>query len=675
MIMSAGSSLRRLSRTAGPLVVCIVESRVLGLSALLAAAVLTLPLASFPLAAGGEFEYQAAMTVAFREHLQWGSQAVWTYGPYGYMNVLDYMDFSSWALALAVNLAAHAALFGILALFLMRIGARPWQWLLIAAVVLVFFDRYQGFEVERFPVLDHKSALVAVLLLYLAAETSSQRLAALFACGAGLVIGYLLLDKGTFVLIGGALVAAYFGLSLARGLAGSVAALMAGLAASYLGLWLLAGQAITGIPSYFRSVFEMIAGYTSAMSWEFSEAPAAHGRLQLVLTIVMLALVGLSLVVTLWRGDRSLFGLLLLSSPLILFAFKNSFVRFDEPHALTFWSLLGVVQGLVLVRTMASTHNARRRAPAVLAGAIILASAVLVGGLGAAIGRTPYVFVPPSLTFPNNLASYGHAADLVQLPELRIQEQRRVRDGLLAAYPLPPNLVDELRQGNVDIVPWDAQLAFAYGFDWDPQPVLLSYGAYRPYLDHLDAQHYIGPRAPRFVLFVAQDIDGRYPLFSEPETYRVLLDRYKVRQRISDLLVLERRPDAPIAAMRQLGSVAGRIGDWIEIPPHGDQRLYGRVQVGYTPLGQALIVLDHPPELHIRIKYGGGQVSSLYRFVPAVGPDGLDLSSYAPDSVHVADLAQGRFELPIESIQVVADTPNDAYEHAVRIAFFTTSAA
>jgi hypothetical protein len=82
-------------------------------------------------------------------------------------------------------------------------------------------------------------------------------------------------------------------------------------------------------------------------------------------------------------------------------------------------------------------------------------------------------------------------------------------------------------------------------------------------------------------------------------------------------------------------------------------------------------VLHRPPELHIRIKYGGGEVSPAYRFVPAVAPDGLDLSGYAPDSASVEQLMAGQFDQPLEAIQIVADWPVEAYEQQVMITYFT----
>ncbi len=224
-----------------PLRASLTSPRAIGLAALIGAGILTLPEAGYPLTPYAEYEYQAAMVVALENHLQWGSQIVWTYGPYGFLNEPAFLDFNSWLVAFLANLAGHIALFGLLTFFLWRIKARPWVFALVAAVVLLTFDRYNGQEFQRFAVLDQKSAVVVVLLLFLATEATKWRVAAIFAGVAGLLIAYLFLDKGTFMMAGGALAAAYLVLSLSRRRIGSAAALLGGLFAGFVGLWLLAG--------------------------------------------------------------------------------------------------------------------------------------------------------------------------------------------------------------------------------------------------------------------------------------------------------------------------------------------------------------------------------------------------------------------------------------------------
>ena len=65
---------RRIGRAAGPISRRITASRSLGVLALIFTGVLTLPVVFYPMPAGGEFTYQAAMIMALHQHLQWAAR-------------------------------------------------------------------------------------------------------------------------------------------------------------------------------------------------------------------------------------------------------------------------------------------------------------------------------------------------------------------------------------------------------------------------------------------------------------------------------------------------------------------------------------------------------------------------------------------------------------------------
>lgn len=102
-------------------------------------------------------------------------------------------------------------------------------------------------------------------------------------------------------------------------------------------------------------------------------------------------------------------------------------------------------------------------------------------------------------------------------------------------YPLSPEILAMLANHTVDVFPWDVALAYAYGLDWDPRPVFQSYSAYTASLDALNAAHFNSNSSPDYVIFAAESIDGRYPLFDEPATFRSLLSKRRLH-RISSMI-------------------------------------------------------------------------------------------------------------------------------------------
>jgi hypothetical protein len=645
------------------------------LASLALAAFVTLPNPEYPMIANGEYEYQSALTVAFQDHLQWGTQIIWTYGPLGWVNVLTFLDFHTWLVAFALNLLGHAVFFGVLVMFLVHIRARSWQWLAVAAVTVVFFERYQnqgiGFDFERFPVVDHKMAMSAVLLLFVSAETASRRAAITLGAAAGVLVAYLMLDKGTSILVAAGLVAAFALLAALTNRVAEALAFIGATVVAFLLMWVLIGQSPTAIPGYFRSSYELIEGYAGAMSW-FNESDQ-NAALQVGIGYGVLIVGLVSLLVAVFRREKQLAAILLLAAPVAYLSFKNSFVRFDEIHGLTFWSLAAVLLAFALVVATTRPLIGARTAIAALCGAAVVVNAVLVLGAGVALGQSADLM--PTLTFPQNLLSYRHAAGIIARQSRRAEETGLARQNLQAAYPLPPDVLATLHQGTVDVIPWDIQLALAYDLKWDPQPVLQSYAAYTPYLDQADANHFNNPDGPRFVVMAAHTIDNRYPLFDEPAAYRALMEHYVVRDVLQDMFVLERVPDASPALQQAAGNITADLNQWIDVPSHGDQRLYANVHVSYSALGQTMALVDRPPELHIRFRYAGGQTSPDYRFVPAVAVDGIDLSTYAPDSASMAALASGQFSQPIESFEIVTDDPAHAYRADVPVSYFVEPAS
>lgn len=635
---------------------------------------LTAPAFAGAMPAGGEYNYVAAEIVALREHLQWGTQVVWSYGPLGYLNEPAYFDFDSWIVAFGVNLLAHIGLFAVIAFFLARVRASRWVYVLVSVAILLTFDRYPGHAFARFPVLDHKVAIATLLLLFLATMADRESEEAVLAAIAGVAIGFLLVDKGTFLVVGASQALIYAVMSVAARRLRSVAALGGALVATFAGLWVLAGQSLLSVPAYLRTMYEIVAGYSPAMSdIDFSGTP--HPIRVVLVTVALLAGgVAIALLAARLR-DWPAVRFAVLAAPLIALQYKNSFGRFDGNRAIEFWGLFAVVLALFLARQIAA--GALRKPPAWLAAGAAAACIVLVGGLGFYIGglknfSTAPATMRPTFLFVDKARGYGEAASLVVDAGARAREDDHVLASMRDSYPLPQDVVDALRAGTVDVVPYDLQAAFAYRLDWDPAPVWLAYSAYTPYLDHLNAEHYLGADAPAFVLFRGFAIDARYPLFDEPEAYRALFARYDVYGQAGDYVVLKRRRGAAPQPLTAAGSANGRMGDWIPVPAHGGERLFGRLQVHYSLLGRVMNLLDGAPMATIRFEYGNGQVSPPYRYVPTDGPDGVDLSAYAPDTASIARLIAGQVDEPIRAIQVSAHSPSSAYDADVSVDYFTT---
>lgn len=596
--------------------------------------------------AGLDASWLYALNLALLEHRQWGTEIVWTYGPYGTLAAPFYFSYPTWVLTVAVTAAVHVGFFAIVTLFLATQGSRRWQWLIAGGVFLL--------PLAGWPTLEMEATVGAMLLLHLA-NTGRGRGALAAAALAGILLAFLLTIKGT------ALTAAVGLLVMAGILAGRRAARrfllsVATAGGAFLVLWLLAWQSLAAIPGYIRSSYEIISGYSSGMSI-FSEASDVHFRsAQVTLAALLVVLTAAGAAIAAMRRDRRVLSLTLLSMPVLFIGFKESFTRFGD-RGTFFYSVLLLVEAFVLVQSLQPGVRLweMRIARPVACG---LVAAVLVSGGLFAVGG---VETPPVWPLAE-LGHHGHDSartlSALRNPGLESGFTGQSAARIKTAVGISPRLRAEIGSRTVDIIPWEIDLVQAYGLNWDPRPVLGSYQAYTPYLDGIDASHMKGPSAPDLVLLSAVSVDGRYWLYDEPALMRTLLENYRTLDWEAPYLLLERL-NTPATGWQKLDTVHARLGQNVAVPDLPGDRVFAAVDVGYSLLGRILCLVFQPAELHIAIQHDGGDWSPGLRFIPAVGPDGVLVSSFAPELAAAADLFSSGDPHPISAFRISADRASD----------------
>ena len=233
-------------------------------------------------------------------------------------------------------------------------------------------------------------------------------------------------------------------------------------------------------------------------------------RWELWFAVGMLALLGLTFVANRKALSVPVIAALLVS---LFFEYKEGFVRQDQHVIYAFWAIL-LVAGLVL------RLSADRRLLAINGLVTLLAFfALSVVWRAADAGGAPIAALTPN----------AFALDFYRLTTAwrsDAQVARAYRDGL-ASDRLTPAVVSAIGASSVDAGPIETSIVFSNGFKWNPQPVFQAYSAYTPELDRMDAGHLREHGADR-VLFNWDSIDGRYPLWDQPDAAREMLCNYAV---------------------------------------------------------------------------------------------------------------------------------------------------
>jgi hypothetical protein len=610
---------------------------------------------------GVDTSWQVGLLLAARDHLQWGTQVIWTYGPLGYIDTPIFIFFRQWFIAVTVMVALQMALFIALAVLLSIWRAPLWTWLVMAGVLVC-----PGTVVQ---VPDLAGLLLGVLLLVMALEQGANyaRSSGL-AAAAGLVLAATAMIKSTSLVSGVVLILLFILVAAVHRWRASVLAAGLGFIGGFALLWVVTGQNLQDIPAYVHSTLELASGYSAAMDGGSSSLFTGLGA-------AIVAATGIG-VILLWRqGNRSGFWLMLLLFPVVALEFKEGFVRADVFHETWFFSVVGIAAG-VLVAVVASARMGAVGRVGVLSAANIAVGLSASFLLGSGMPM-------PILNMSATASEYRSAWTLVTDSTARDALESSTSAEARAAYDLSPAVVAGIATRTVDVIPTDIALAYGYGLAWDPRPVLQSYSAYTPYLDESDAAHFASQSAPDDVLFADQAIDGLYPVFQEPATFRALLEHYRLAGAASPTFTLLSRSGAgssneagsgvlqggpPASA----GTVCGPLGEALTVPERPGQYTFASVSIPYSLRGAAKNALYKAADLQIQFTVGAGapSLTEPYKLTPAIASDGLFVSGYIADQNDLAQVFNGVIDTSIRSLTLTSTNPAD-YRGTVCASFYT----
>lgn len=543
--------------------------------------------------------WMVVLHLAFLDHLAFGQDVVFTYGPWGFVATRTYVPGTfGWLLVWWVVLAA-SIWFAALAVALATFRRALWGALWMATLILV---ASVGFE----------TAYMAVAVLFVVAaavgDGRSRLLTGATALLAGL-LAWLGLVKFTYVGLGTVLVVLVTAwLYATRRRVGPALPAYVG---AWVALWLLARQPLGAVPDYVRNGLSVAAGYTPAMSLWSDTALALVALAGGVLTV--------ALVVLLEHASGRRVPVIGVGFALTLYvAFKAGFVRQDDWH--TPIAFLAVaVAAVVTVALLAAPTG--RLAPRARLTAIAVATATAIGAWGLAAVPGPVRHVADiirssddTLAFfvmPRKAADSRHEGWSAALAEVR------------RAVPLPPVT------GTADLYPDDQLVLVANGVRRLSRPVFQSYSAYTPRLIALNEAQLRRADRPQTIFVDLAPIDRRWPTSEDgPNLMTILSDYRLVRQTRSYLMFRDERRRGYTLERRR--TIRARLGQSIAVPPPASGPVWVSMDLHRTVLGRLEELAFRPAVLILDARLADGRVVR-HRLVPGVAADGFLLSPYLAD--------------------------------------------
>lgn len=542
------------------------------------------PLPPPPVGTGIDPSWVWALNLAHRDHLTFGQDIVFTYGPLGriMMPTLPITPLLSYIALITFFYASIGA-----ALLRIWLAFRPnLKAFLAPAVALLALLILCGYHVEY---QDGALALVAC-----AAIIASPRYPHAMQALLTVLIAIVFSGKfNSFVLGFGLQVMLAIVLTLRerRFWKPSLAWLAASLCASIL--FFLSLNQWTGLLGYVKGALELSSGYSEAMS---VIGPAGT----LLLAIATCA--AIYLVIPLLSEDpKALLPGLLPALVITFLAFKHAFVRQDD-HQLAFQAKItfACLFPLLLART-------RRD---ILSYASVAALSCLVSlGFHMDARADMTSAIRDRLTFAN-------ASDYVRMvfnarertATIWAESEKGYKLGVL-----DPATLQLIGNRTVDIHPIRIDMIPINNLKWRPRPVIAEYSAYTPYLDALNAEQIIRNGAERIVLR-REDLDGRIQLMEDPQTASALLNWYDVLLINENHVLLGRRAQPRYDAPKPLARTIARWATPIPVPAPGpNEVIVMRAHIRQTLSGKltTLFLRAAPVNLSMQTSNGTGSLGRI----------------------------------------------------------------
>jgi len=488
---------------------------------------------------GFEQSWGAALHMAVYHHVHFGSEIVFNYGPLGFLSNPTLHSTPTAVLAWIFGAIVHVVL--TTAVF---IALRRWLRPIVAVAV--------SFLVMGLALLEPSERLVMVAF-FIAAAWIEDAIPVRWEPVAGPVLGVLagveLLVKfntGIYVLVF-AVIAALVQPRRQRALAGAAVAMIATTAV----IWLAIGEPIRDLGTFISRSLAIANGYTAAL---MLEEPGRHREYWWA--VIVVAVVFGTIIVCRPTDRRRWLGLSALILAFTYLEFRRGFVRHDG-HSFAFFL------GGVLVPVVA-------RWPRKLAPIGLFAVGVTAMMMAGAVGRTT---ARSALTPSASLRGLRSQATTLFVPDRRSKARAIGVDAIRRADPMSPDVVNAVR-GPVHVDPWEVAAAWAYGFRWQPVPVMQTYSAFTPKLDRVNAAALIARGGPRTVLRPTHPgaIDGRHPAFESPDYMVTMVCHFRIVAEDPNWQVLRRTANR-CGAPRHLSTQTLLPGTRVKVPAGDSQSL------------------------------------------------------------------------------------------------------
>lgn len=347
--------------------------------------------------------------------------------------------------------------------------------------------------------------------------------------------------------------------------------------------WILAGQKLSGLPIYYKSMTDIISGYTDAMSLK--------GILKFIFLYALITFGLFCLFI--FKKEKNLFfkiSYALFVLALLFLAFKAGFVR-NDGHAFIALNML--------VMTSFAIYNIERNNKflAIFVAALCLWFYADVSFYSFNKEQWKNSIVRPYLNLFTGLTD--RVLDNSKYENFFNTNIEKIKN----TNKIP------LLEGSTDIYSYGQTTLIASGNTWNPRPVLQSYSAYTPTLININKQHLLSDKKPNNIIFNVETIDNRLPNLEDGASWPILLKNYELINSDQSYILLKNKININAIKQEKIFERSYEFKQEIFIP-ESDSFLFAKLEFKQTLLGKLINIIFKPTELEIKVRLQNGEIKS-----------------------------------------------------------------
>jgi len=409
-----------------------------------------------------------------------------------------------------------------------------------------------------------------------------------------------------------------------------------------LGILIVNFYLTSQLREFFKGSIEISSGYSSAMS-------VVGSQWELGVAILGLILVSLTLL-NLQVEDL---GLQLAIAFILWMSFKHGYVRQDG-HVYTFLQSLIILGSLVVIKI-----NNRAKLLKILTLIYLLVVVSIYSLSSSPFGNsTSYLGNRLEWFIPINIFNKVSAIFNPEKLRLNIANDSNLN---LSKVRLPDRVTQVLSNKKVDIIPWEISLVESNKLNWQPRPIFQSYSAYTKFLDQTNFSH-VSSKSPDYILYQFAAIDNRHPFFDEPSTFSYVTCNYQVSSDLKQLVDTPALDGLIILQKRNTSICSSSIGSqeislkWNEAVKIPDFTLLTRASIKfeYSLLGKIYKTIFRSPPVKIDVEFKSGSHNS-YRIIPENSENGIIMSYLPVNTSQAFSFFQGKWSQAVKSVKFSRD--------------------